>query len=409
MTSLPATVGATRTVTASGTAPRGLEALEPPPGHPRFPHLDAVRGLAALMIVVYHCALLSAALPLSSAAPLFGRLNMGVPTFFVLSGFLLYRPFVASQHGQGPAPRARAYLAARALRIFPAYWVVLTVCIVVAPIASSIGSFAPDRWHRWWVHYGLIQVYQADDLARNLRHTWSLAIEMSFYLALPVYALFASSLGRGERRLRRELAALAVLGVASWLGRILLFPVPGPSEPSTFVDTLPGTFGWFCVGMALAVWTVVRGRPRLRARWLLVAAGVAYLAISFSGVLPNRAELPAYTRASFAAEYVLLLIPAGLLVLAGIVSAPAVRRSPLSRAMTWLGLVSYGVYLWHFPLVFVFNKYVGSAWLGPHARFVALSALTVPASLAAGTLSYLIVERPALRVKNRLQRRAMTA
>ena len=130
---------------------------------PRFPLLDSVRAIAALSVVVFHASLWSQiTLTGSVAAPFLSRLDVGVAIFFVLSGFLLYRPFVRARLLGGPAPRVAAYGWRRVLRIVPAYWVALTVIAVAVPLE---GVFEPGHAV---VYYGFLQVYS--DLALGRDH-----------------------------------------------------------------------------------------------------------------------------------------------------------------------------------------------------------------------------------------------
>src|SRR4029077_572200 len=104
--------------------PRVPEAVAPPPGNPRFPLFDGLRAAAALGVLFAHCA----AATLAGSTLLghaIGDFQMGVTVFFVISGFLLYRPFVAGDMTGRGAPRTLTFYRRRALRIFPAYWFAL--------------------------------------------------------------------------------------------------------------------------------------------------------------------------------------------------------------------------------------------------------------------------------------------
>lgn len=111
----------------------------------RFPCFDGLRALAALSIVVVHVSAYSGADGLSGFRDLLQRMDAGVAIFFVLSGFLLYRPFVAAHlHGRAQ-PATRPYLWRRFLRIYPAYLVVLTVVVYV--FGAPGGCHGPPRTH----------------------------------------------------------------------------------------------------------------------------------------------------------------------------------------------------------------------------------------------------------------------
>src|SRR5438067_1774084 len=108
-------------------------AVAPPPGNPRFPLLDPLRAVAALCIVVTHTAGWSGFNSAHALGAWTARLDCGVAIFFVLSGFLLYRPFVAARLDGRDGPRVLRYARRRALRILPAYWVALALLGLVLP------------------------------------------------------------------------------------------------------------------------------------------------------------------------------------------------------------------------------------------------------------------------------------
>src|SRR5947209_12344933 len=107
------------------------EAVAPPPHHPRFPLIDGMRAIAVLCVVLVHCAVFGGALSGSLPGRLLAHLNLGVTIFFLISGFLLYRPFIAHRFSGAAAPPVESYAKRRFLRIYPAYWLVLTVLLVI--------------------------------------------------------------------------------------------------------------------------------------------------------------------------------------------------------------------------------------------------------------------------------------
>src|SRR4051794_19182180 len=181
-------------------------AVAPPPGNPRFPLFDALRAIAVLAVVVFHVAGLTGALagwPLGSAALVLGA--CGPLLFFVISGFLLYRPFVAARVRGTPPPRAGRYARRRALRILPAYWLALTVLAVFPGI---VGAFTGD----WWRYYLFLQLYSDRTLGLGIPVAWTLCVEVAFYAVLPAWALAMRRwrpLGRPGGVAAAELAPLA--------------------------------------------------------------------------------------------------------------------------------------------------------------------------------------------------------
>ena len=223
----------------------------------RFPLLDSVRAIAALSVLVFHAGFWSdITLTGSALAPFLSRLGVGVTIFFVISGFLLYRPFVRARLEGSPPPRATAYGWRRALRILPAYWVALTVIALAIPKPDT---FQPDHAV---AYYGLLQIY--GDLALGgITQAWTLCVEVTFYALLPLWAL---ALRRLPATVRSELIALAVLAAAgtAWiLAAVLSAPDPDHANTGRMLLWLPAYLDHFALGMALAVVSVA-GAPRVQ-------------------------------------------------------------------------------------------------------------------------------------------------
>lgn len=377
-------------------------ALAPPPGNPRFPLMDALRGLAAVAIVLGHSydglhqqATLQEHGYWDNLA---NTLGVGVQVFFALSGFLLVRPYLAA-HARGEAgPGTLTFWRRRVLRIVPAYWVALTVTAIAVP-SAAVGAFSD----RWWLFYGFGQTYSEPDRYHGLGVAWSLSVEATFYLLLPWLALLLRRVGA-----RPVIAALLVLGIGV---RVANSVDIGATLNPIFVATvygLPGEATFFAVGMAVAHWSV-EGPPgwlrALAARpgWCWAAAGALYLAmsavLSFAnpvGGLDFRTRFIAWDFA--AVVFVLLvMVPTAFDERHGVV-----RRLLLDRRMVFVGVVSYSLYLWHVPL----EKHLldhGLFALEEGWALLPRSALTfflvLCGSLLTATISYYVVELPFLRLK----------
>jgi peptidoglycan/LPS O-acetylase OafA/YrhL len=378
-------------------------ALTPPPGNPRFPLFDGLRAVAALSVLVYHAGYLSRANEGEGGlSPYLARLNIGVAVFFVISGFLLYRPLLAARIGDGAPIRVRDYARRRVLRIVPAYWVALTVLALYPGLPDMFSG-------RWWAYYGFAQDYSGRTVMGGIGPAWSLGCEVVFYALLPFLSLALGRLATlSGRRLwwQLELAVLGGLTLASAAWRAYVSSHPGiPS--STFAST----FGWFAVGMLLAVASVSvmrspEGRLATVARhswsgWVI--ALIAYVVICRGLALPGGfVFLEHLTTAQDLAVYALSGVVACGLALP---AAFQLRSGPIagvlgSRSVVWLGLVSYGIYLYHYPVAYALSGGVRSSG-GAAAKFLWLAAATAAIAVAAAALSYYLVERPALRFKDR--------
>ena len=369
------------------------DAVAPPPRHPRFPLVDGLRAIAVLCVLLVHTP--TAGLP-DPLPRLTAQLSVGVYIFFLLSGFLLYRPFIASRAGGPQPPAVGAYAKRRALRIYPAYWVVLTALTLLPGFVSGGGALS---------QYALVHTLPvlggpvcAGFSTCALAHTWSLVIEVSFYLLLPVYAV---AVGRATRRLqgrswmRAELLILTGLVGASLLAR---YGLNDALPPAIVAGTVLANFIGFACGMALAVVSVAAvDDPPAPIRVTAAAPGASWLAaitlfVALCAWLPE--DFLSQTHFEqlvvtlvFATVALLLLIPA----IFGAREHGVPRRILAHPVMAWLGLVSYGIFLWHVAFAQKF---------GDESFFVALPA-TLALSVAVAALSYYLIERPILRFKYR--------
>jgi len=373
-------------------ASRPPDALAPPPGNPRFPLLDPLRAVAALCIVVTHTAGWSGFNAAHALGAWTARLDCGVAIFFVLSGFLLYRPFVAARLDGRDRPRVARYARRRALRILPAYWTALIAVAVLMP-RDAPGVFGPH----WWAYFGLLQSWSSATILGGLGVAWSLSVEAAFYVLLPFYALGMARLLRGRTRdgqARVELAFLAVTAVLAAGSRTVMH-VADPGSP--YLNTLPGTWAWFCGGLSLAVLSAWGSQHLRLARdhaYAFWAAAFGFLTVAAWGAGLPRVLGEPYRTAPLAAEHVLYLGIAVCLV------APATVRDrmPLLRArpLVWLGLVSYGIFLYHQPFV---GRLLAIRDHSPVAGYVWYTLAVAAAAIACAAVSYYLVERPLLRFK----------
>ena len=325
--------------------------VTPPPGHPRFPLIDGLRALAALSIILLHSR--GAVGDGSWWVAYWSNLSWGVAVFFVISGFLLYRPFVAASAGQAPPVGARDFYRRRVLRILPGYWVALTVVAVVFGLPEVFGR-------HWWQLYGLLQAYNPSIFRDGLIVTWSLSIEAGLYLVLPAFAVGSVRIGGG--RSRSWVSALAATTLVSVAALVVAHGALGPISPIATAVLNGAT--WFGLGMMLASLSVgssssgTAGTPFSLSRrfpegcWLLALA--LFLIAGFEA-----SRLGAWLYVLEGAAAVLIVLPA--ITTGHSMRAPGgwVRTILAHRAVAWLGLVSYGLYIWHWP-VFAFLLHDGN-------------------------------------------------
>ena len=362
----------------------GDPARPPPPRSARIPALDGVRALAVIAVMAYH------------GGVVFARGGfLGVDVFFVLSGYLITTLLLA-EWGHDHRINLSAFWARRARRLLPALVLLLLAVACYARLsapADTLGSLRRDAlatlaYVANWRYILAGRSYFARSAAPSLlQHTWSLAIEEQFYLVWPLIVLLVLRGGTG-RRVRLLLGLTTVAAVASAMETGLLYrPAADPSRVYFGTDThaqsvLVGAvlaIGLYCWGARLAA---VR-----RQAWSVVAA-LALVLVVWAAVAVT-AGSPRLYRGGFLA----IDLATAALVLALVLGRDTMVSRLLGVApMRSVGAVSYGLYLWHWPVFLVIDR----ARTGLHGP--ALLAARVAATAAIATVSYHAVEGP---IRNR--------
>jgi peptidoglycan/LPS O-acetylase OafA/YrhL len=297
------------------------------------PELDGLRTVAVAAVVLFHCA---------PSGPVSGGF-IGVDLFFVLSAFL-----ITTILREG-VPLREFYIR-RIRRLWPALLALLAVYLLVAPLLW------PGRNHPF---EAFLAFYLADysypylGMPHVLRHTWSLAIEEQFYLIWPLLLPLIA---------KRPVLILGIGWVAMTLWRL------------SFDDwaIYYYRFDTHATGLILGA-LLAFVRPQVRPG-IAFAAMAVVLALCFVGNIEQaNASIP------------LAEIASAALIAAAVNGWGSALRHPV---MVWGGKLSYGIYLWHFPIAL----YLRDDW-----GFLATAAVTVPASIALAALSYFLVERRFLR------------
>jgi peptidoglycan/LPS O-acetylase OafA/YrhL len=397
----------TRHLHPGAVAPEATpDALRPPPGNPRFPLVDGLRAVAALSVVVTHTAFISGFNGHGLPGEITARLDIGVALFFVISGFLLYRPFVSARMEGRPGPRVPLYFRRRAIRIIPAYWLALTVLAIWPGLPFVHG---PD----WWAYYGFLQDFRVIWIQGGLKTAWSLCVEVQFYLLLPVYAIAVQRWLSGRTlafQARTEYGVLALLAALSLWARSLSF---ADRTPDTISSTIVGTFMWFTVGMAFAVASAqwhrrpAAERPALM-RVMAARPGSAWVAalillLGLTQIGMPVLDLNAYDDNDWYWGHLFYAAIAGAFALPAMLGEPVAGRRDLParvlgwRPVAWLGLISYGIFLWHLPLT---EKLLKVQDWTPHGSFFVFTAVVMVVAVACASASYYLVEKPLLRFKD---------
>jgi peptidoglycan/LPS O-acetylase OafA/YrhL len=421
-------VGGIRTAATSSDAALDVQ-VEQPVGTPRqFPCFDGLRTIAVVLVLLLHTAWTSGFTLRSSLGIYAARLEIGVSIFFLISGFLLYRPFVLSQLTGERSPNTRRFWQRRLLRIVPAYWLALTVLTY----GFHLVSLGPG-WQGVVGHYLFLQIYFPNQVFSGIGPAWSLCVEMSFYLFLPLYAWMVRRTGRIHRsahsRLVRELVGVGVLFVISFVfrywflhiplvtrshGKVVILCAPHcatrPPWASLMVDWLPANLDLFALGMLLAILSVWFAEHRSEPRWLQhrlmpwvswLLAAVSYWEVSR---LVNDPFILYFVSPHVNLERQTLYGIFALLIIAPAVFGPQdqslIRRLLRSWPMASVGVISYGIYLWHVDLISQFLDWTG--WRAGMVPFWLLALAVFALSAAVASASYFGLERPILRIKRRM-------
>ena len=356
--------------------------------------IDGLRAVAALSVVMYHSWLYT--LPHVTAAhraalsdQVLHELRLGLVLFFVLSGFLLYQPWVRSALAGAPAPRLQDYLLRRAARILPAYYVAVAGAIaLVWSLAGTPGVRLPSAG-ALWTFLVFAQNFSDATLLKLDPPLWTLAVEVSFYLALPALGWLALRLRHSGRS-----GQLAVPLAFLLFGFAYNHAIDGGAADWP-TKVLPAMAQYFAIGMIAAV--LAHGRePGARMTRALFAGG-ALLVLGDAWWAADAA-----TRGSHGALlHVLRDAPAAAGFACIVAAAARTTRPPRllsARPVAWTGNVSYGVYLWHVPLLLFLRGH----HVLPLSPIGALVVVT-PLSVAVAAASWYGIERP---VQERARRAA---
>jgi peptidoglycan/LPS O-acetylase OafA/YrhL len=357
----------------------GLESVGAPE---RVASLTGIRAVAALLVMATHAAYTTGKYTHGYVGLMYSRMEIGVPIFFVLSGFLLFAPWVKATAADGPAPSVRRYAWHRVRRIMPAY----IVTVLIAYIVYHFRTAGPNPGHTWM---GLLRNltltqpytdnYLFSYLHQGLTQMWSLAVEVAFYVVLPALAyLLLVVVCRRQWRPIRLLIALLCLAALTPVWIVVVHTTAFLPDGAKL--WLPTYLAWFIGGMMLAALQAMGVRAYAMA--CLPVAAACYLIVSTPiGGEPTTSPAglgEALAKAGFYA------------VIAALAVAPLAlsdrgwyARFLASRPMVFLGEISYEIFLIHLiamELVMVevlrFHIYTGSMPLLLIGTFV----VTVPAA-----------------------------
>lgn len=298
------------------------------------------------------------------------RFDVSVPMFFVLSGFLLYRPFARSSMEGGRRPDTRSFYRARALRIAPAYWAALAGLAVLSALTPvyDLGIRGVFNWVGNILtlpSFGVpVEVCTSNGchVGYGITQAWSIGVEVGFYLALPLLAALADRFATRGGRVASASGLLATIAVLWLLGQAfrVFVVVDQPSWQRESLMWLPMFLDFFAVGMALAVLSARFGadgppgaiRVLARHPWLCWSAVAVVIGIMTQ--FPPPAEPFGLSREEYLIRQFTYGVASALWLwpaIFGDQSAGLLRRFLAWRPLAYLGTISLSFYLWHVAFV----------------------------------------------------------
>lgn len=346
-----------------------------------MPGLDGLRAISVLAVIAYH-------LNLNWAPGGF----LGVGVFFVLSGYLITDQLVAKWQRDRSLDLKNFWLR-RARRLLPA--MLLMTAVVCAWLAltdpSRLGTLGGDVLsavtyvNNWWLIFHKVSYFESFGPPSPFGHYWSLAVEEQFYLLWPLLL----AIGMRFVPQRGKLTGLILAGAAVSALLMALLYVPGTDPSRVYYGSDTRVFG-LLIGAALAVvWpsaklseSVSRG-----ARAALNIGGAGALAALLCMIWKTQ-EYDAFV---YRGGLVLLSVVSAILVASLAHPASGVARILAAKPLRWLGVRTYGIYLWHFPVIALTSPAVDTEGVN-----VWRAVLQVAASIALASLSWKYVEQPIL-------------
>jgi len=354
---------------------------EPVGGTSAFlPAVEGMRACAAMGVVLTHVAF-QTGMSGGVDGRLLHRFDLAVAVFFALSGFLLWRGHAAAARGLRRRPPTGHYLRSRLVRIMPGYLVAVAVILTLLPEANRASLTV------WLANLTLTQVYVPLTLTAGLTQMWSLSVEVSFYLALPILAFAAYRLP-----VRARIPVIAFVAAASLAWGLL--PIR-TAEGVNFLNWPPAYASWFAAGMLLAEWSVspLGWAHRLaRNRWAVAGVAVAAFLISASPLAGPDNLVPG-TLSQFVVRTAMGAVVAWALLAPLVLDRPGTAHRILgSPLMVTLGRWSYGLFIWHLAALVMVFPVVGTFMFDGDLPVVFVLTLLLGYAMAA--VSYALIESP---------------
>lgn len=358
--------------------------------------VDAVRAVAALMVLLAHSSFIAnSGYPGPVGYALRQMLGAGVLIFFSLSGYLIAGPFLRALVEGRPLPRLSSYFVRRAARIYPAYWIAFAAVLIFLWPSGGV------RAYQLPVHLLLLQSSWPvnGEPTAIFFVAWTLGVEAAFYVFVPLAALVLRALHPSPWRPGRLafLTLLAGLASAAW---VYIAGTQLTGHHSRFVLLteigLQMYLYAFCPGVIIALAATEQARgARWRALrrlfatpWLGLPAAAALWALAYAMESSHTPFLVINYQVAFVLGSGFFL---GTVVVAGSWTRPFVR------VLAPIGLISYGIYLWHDIVIQYIWHHTSIGLTGGPAAWLGDCVLVLAITLPIAAASWFVVERPLMR------------
>ena len=372
--------------TEQATPGSGARALPAHFGHK--PALDGLRAIAVLTVIAYHF----------GAGWLKGGF-LGVDLFFVLSGYLITSLLII-EHGRQGRIALGAFWGRRMKRLMPALMLVLSVVIVWGRFATDSTNWGQQRVDALWSllyganwHFIVSGQSYFTEMPSMLRHMWSLAIEEQFYLVWPIVVIGALWVARGKLWALASVCIVGALASAWWMSHLWTADDPSRAYYGTDSRASQLMLGALC-GIVLLGWSPASKAARRIVQW---AGTACFAAVMVMMVIARDQDSWMYSGGFF----MFAVLACGAIVAFSQTAAPS--TNPIARVLSlrpirWVGAISYGLYLWHWPISVAISPGRLDSWgLPNNTWFVAAARLSLTFAIAA--LSYYLLEMPIRRHK----------
>ncbi|MDP2712682.1 MAG: acyltransferase [Solirubrobacteraceae bacterium] len=384
---------------------------------------DGVRGVGALFVFTTHACLLADPiidnnlLSYGWAAPILGHIDLALSAFFVLSGYLIARPFARAYVTGAPQPKIRPYVRNRILRVVPVFYLLTVLVLLRFGLDGSLetGDSAPEAKSTWWQvlsQFFFIQAQTGGPASIPIGPAWSIGAEVGFYVLMPFAAVAAFLVGRRLRgQYTRAAFALGAIGLI-FVVSIALRAVD--QYRFAWLTAPPAIMYAFMPGVALGIVeplmaSFLRKHARLakQVAWSAFALGLL-CAIVYTTSDYDPRQTPIHH--ALGVRAMLAALSAGLLFFGLVVLQIGTGRAPRlfsNKVMLWLGARSYSFYLVHIwvmlELDFLLSNDQSIAF-----RLAVMLGVGFPLTVLSGALLYRYVEMPFLRRKMRTTQHSPT-